>query len=111
MVSYVPNGGTSTYETGLLAQTTNIGQYTQNQFAIMPELGFTLSYDLTDYLRASFGYTFFYWSQVARPGDQIDTHLSQLPPETPTGSLQPAFSFNMSDYWAQGLNFGLELRF
>lgn len=107
----VPGGGTTTFVGDLLAQETNIGQYTQNQFAIVPELGVTLGYDLTCQLRATFGYTFFYWSQVARPAGQLDTNVSQLPPETLTGSHQPAFTFNMSDYWAQGMNFGLEYRF
>jgi Putative beta barrel porin-7 (BBP7) len=107
----VPDGGTSSFAGDLLAQETNIGQYTQNEFSVLPELGVTLGYDLTCRLRATFGYTFLYWSQVARPADQLDTNLSQLPPETPTGTHQPAFSFAMSDYWAQGLNFGLEYRF
>ncbi len=107
----VPGGGTTSFAGDLLAQETNIGQYSANHFAIVPELSVTLGYDLTCQLRATFGYTFLYWSQVARPANQLDTNASQLPPETPTGSRQPAFTFNMSDYWAQGLNFGLEYRF
>ncbi len=107
----VPNGGSSTFSGDLLAQETNIGQYSRNQFAVLPELGVTLSYAVTSRLRASFGYTFLYWSQVARPAEQLDTNVSQLPPETPTGSHQPAFDFVMSDFWAQGMNFGLEYRF
>ena len=107
----VPGSGTSTYTGDLLAQETNIGEYSKDSFAIVPELGVTLGCALTSRLQATFGYTFLYWSQVARPANQIDTTASQLPPETPTGSLQPEFSFNMSDYWAQGLNFGLEYRF
>jgi len=95
----------------LLAQETNIDSYSANHFAVVPELGVTLGYDLTCQLRATFGYTFLYWSQVARPANQLDTNASQLPPETPTGSREPAFTFNMSDYWAQGMNFGLEYRF
>ncbi len=107
----VPGQGSSTFVGDLLAQETNIGQYSKSQFAVVPELGVTLGYDLTCRLRATFGYTFLYWSQVARPANQLDTNASQLPPETPTGSHQPAFAFNMSDYWAQGMNFGLEYRF
>lgn len=107
----VPGSGTSSFTGDLLAQETNIGHYSKDSFAIVPELGVTLGCDLTCQLRATFGYTFLYWSQVARPANQLDTNASQLPPETPTGSHQPAFDFNMSDYWAQGLNFGLEYRF
>ncbi len=107
----VPGGGTATFVGDLLAQETNIGRYATNQFAVVPELGLTLGYDLTRRLRATFGYTFLYWSKVARPANQIDTNVSQLPPETPTGARQPAFAFTVSDYWAQGMNFGLEYRF
>ena len=107
----VPDGGTAIFTGGLLAQRTNMGRYEQNQFAVIPEVGVTLGYDLTCQLRATFGYTFLYWSRVARPANQIDTNVSQLPPEDPTGDRQPAFAFSTSDFWAQGLNFGLEYRF
>ena len=107
----VPNVGTDTDTGGLLAQETNIGQYSHDRFAVVPELGVTLSYALTNRLHATFGYTFLYWSKVARPADQLDTNASQLPPERITGSQQPAFQFITSDYWAQGMNFGLEYCF
>ena len=107
----VPGGGSDTFAGDLLAQETNIGQYSRNQFAVLPEIGVTLSYALTCRWRASFGYTLFYWSRVARPANQLDMDASQLPPEEPTGSHEPAFEFTMSDYWAQGMNFGLEYRF
>jgi hypothetical protein len=100
-----------TFEGGLLAQTTNIGTYEQNTFSIMPELGVTLSYDITCRLRASVGYTFLYWNNVARPGDQIDRNLAQLPPEPPVPGGGPAFAFRTTDFWAQGMNFGLAYTF
>ncbi len=90
-VTTLPNGVSGAFDGGLLAQTTNIGTYTQDDFSIMPELGVTLSYNLTCRLRATFGYTFVYWSRVVRPGDIIDRSASQLPPE-PLGfaARQPA---------------------
>jgi hypothetical protein len=105
------NGNTTTAVGGLLAQQTNIGTYEQNQFAVIPEVGVTLGYDLTCRLRATFGYTFLYWSRVARSADQLDLNASQLPPDPPSGTRQPAFAFSMNDFWAQGMNFGLEYRF
>lgn len=110
-VTTVPGGGSATFTGGLLAQETNIGRSEQNHFAVIPEVGLTLGCDLTCRLRATFGYTFLYWSRVARPADQIDRNLSQLPPEPPTGAQRPALAFSMSDFWAQGLNFGLEYQF
>jgi len=99
---------------GLLALTTNMGRYTQNDFAVIPELGVTLGYDITDRLRATFGYTFIYWSRVARPGDQIDmsvnpTYVPNWGP--PVGGAFPEFVFNPTDLWVQGMNAGVEFRF
>ncbi|NLE38446.1 MAG: BBP7 family outer membrane beta-barrel protein [Pirellulaceae bacterium] len=99
---------------GLLALTTNMGTYTQNNFAVVPELGVTLGYDINDRLRASVGYTFIYWSRVARPGDQIDMAVnpSYIPNNgPPAGPASPAFSFNTTDMWMHGVNLGLDLRF
>ena len=67
---------------GLLTQTSNIGMYKQNQFSVVPELNLDLGYQLTDHLKATFGYTFIYWSNVVRAGDQIsrDVNPNLLPP-------------------------------
>ncbi len=99
---------------GMLALTTNMGSYTDNNMAVIPELGVTLGFDLTECCRATFGYTFIYWSNVARAGSQIDRNLnpSYFPNNGPAaGGVQPEFAMIMSDYWLQGMNFGLELHF
>jgi hypothetical protein len=97
---------------GLLAQESNIGVYENDEFAVIPELGVMVGYDLSCHLRATFGYTFIYWSRVARPGDQIDMdidgrQLDGLPEAIP----RPEFRWVGTDMWAQGLNFGLDYRF
>ena len=109
----VPGVDPVTTAGGLLAQPTNMGRYTTNEFAVIPELGITLGYDIADRLRATFGYTFIYWSRVARPGDQIDFDVnpSQFPPGPLVGPPRPAFNLRSTDFWAQGLNFGLEYSF
>jgi len=107
-------GPPATADGGLLALTTNMGRYTQNEFAVIPELGVTLGYDITPRLRATFGYTFVYWSRVARAGDQIsrDLNPSYFPNDgPPSGPARPEFSFATTDFWAQGMNFGFEYRF
>ncbi len=38
---------TNNYNTGLLAQRTNIGTYDRDQFTMVPEFGLTLGYQLT----------------------------------------------------------------
>ena len=58
------------------------------------------------------GYSFIYWSNVSRPGDQIDLNVSpsQFPPYDETATM-PAFVQHTTDFWAQGINVGLDYRF
>ncbi len=108
------NGATTTANGGLLAQRTNSGTFVRNQFGVVPELGATLGYQVTQRMRLTAGYSFIYWSNVVRPGDQIDTTVNPnlLPPENPTQTafLNPRFAFQDSDYWVQGLSLGGEYR-
>jgi hypothetical protein len=107
--------GTATDTTpgGLLAQPSNIGQYENDDLTIMPELGVTFGYDITCRLKATFGYTFIYWSQVARSSEQIDFDINptQFDDGELDGLARPSFPFCMNDFWAQGMNFGLEYKF
>ena len=99
------------YENGILTQRTNIGRYEENKFAVVPELGVKATCLLTQHLEFSLGYRFIYWSRVARAGDQIDRSVNPdlfAPENVPfTGPLSPSFNFHHSDYWVQGLQFGL----
>ena len=108
------NGATTTTNGGLLAQRTNSGTFVRNQFGVVPELGATLGYQMTQRLRLTAGYSFIYWSNVVRPGDQIDTTVNPnlLPPENPTQTafLNPRFTFQDSDYLVQGLSLGGDFR-
>ncbi|MGA2621614.1 MAG: BBP7 family outer membrane beta-barrel protein [Thermoguttaceae bacterium] len=46
-------------------------------------------------------------------GDQIDLHVnpSLFPPPVPSGVLAPQFKFAATDFWAQGLQLGLDYRY
>jgi hypothetical protein len=98
---------------GFLALPTNSGSFHRDVFAVVPEVGLTLGCQVTDNLRLSVGYTFIYWSNVVRPGNEIDLTInpSQLPPGRLSGPARPAFAFHDTDYWAQGINFGVEVRY
>jgi len=94
------------------AMDSNIGTYNRNKFACVPEARLNLSFFLTPTLRLTAGYTFVYWSNVVRAGQTVDTTVNPtqiLPPVT--GPLRPAFAWVDGDLWAQGLNFGTELKF
>jgi len=98
---------------GLLAQPPNMGTYSRNDFTMIPELGLTVGYDLAPNLRATLGYTLLYWSKVARPGDQIDFDVndSQFSGGALVGAPRPEFSWVTTDFFAQGVNVGLEYEF
>jgi hypothetical protein len=106
------NGGPPEFG-GVLALPTNSGRFNTTQFAVVPELDVRLGYRFSDHLRAFLGYTFLYWSNMVRPGDEIDLTVNptQFPPGNLVGAARPAFAFHQSDFWAQGLNFGVELRY
>lgn len=113
-----PGGGAAvTVPGGVYAQTSNIGRYYQSAFAVVPEVGLNLGLAITERLTAKVGYSFLYWSRVARPGDQIDrnVHEALIPTHqffgqsTPDG--RPAPTFRQTEFWAQGINFGLEYRY
>jgi len=104
---------------GIYALPTNIGNYSRDVFCLVPEFDLGLTYDITPWLRARLGYNLLYWSSVVRPGSQIDRNIdvTQVPTDqaynAPGSSpaTRPNFSFRDTDFWAQGLNFGLEIRY
>jgi hypothetical protein len=106
----IPRNGTG----GLLALSSNIGHYQRDEFSVLPQLGATLGFALTRRLRLTVGYNFFYWSQVVRPGDQIDLEVNPgLLPFAPVPSMIPArprFAYRNTDLWAQGLSLGADYR-
>lgn len=109
---------------GLLAQPVragannpgNIGTYDKNVFAVVPEMDVNFGFQVTPRAKVVVGYTFMYFSNVARAGDQIDTAVNPrlLPaPVSPpfVGNLDhPQFSFQQTSFWAQGVNAGLDIQ-
>ncbi len=113
--SITDNGVTENYNGGLLAQRTNIGTFRRDQFTMIPELGMTLGFRLSSCFHATIGYSVLYFPSVVRAGEQIDRDVNPnlIPPEANpfSGALRPRFRMLGSDYWAQGLSLGGELRF
>lgn len=110
----VPGQAPVTNTGGLLALSSNIGSYSRNVVTIVPEAGCNVGYFLTENIRLKAGYTFLYWSSVARAGNIIDPTVNPnlLPPATPGAQpARPAFDWNGTGLWAQGINLGLEWRF
>ena len=97
---------------GLLAQPSNSGTFQRNHFAVVPDVGVNVGYQVTNHLRAFVGYDFLYLSDVVRAGDQVDFRVNpnQLR-GVAAGPAAPAFNFRGSDFWAQGVSFGLEFKY
>jgi hypothetical protein len=112
-------GGTPTFTTpqGTFVQSTNQGRYTRDVFAVVPEVTLNLGYQLTPGIRPFFGYNWMYLSNAVRPGNQIDRNINPtqnpvlVPPGTLTGPAAPLANFRSGDFWAQGFNLGLEIRY
>jgi hypothetical protein len=102
---------------GLFAQPSNSGHFINQDFAVVPEVQIKAGVLLAPWCRATVGYDFLYWSRVLRPGEQIDLTVDprQVPtdPSFKAGTLTsfPRPMTNVSDFWAQGLTFGLEFTF
>jgi hypothetical protein len=105
---------------GVFAQPSNIGHYSRNVFAAVPEVNLNIGWQITSRLQASVGYNFLYWSNVARVGNSIDRTVSPAPAlafpllQTTSGAAsspatlsRPSFAFHDTDFWAQGLTFTL----
>jgi hypothetical protein len=114
---YTPGLPPLTVPGGILAQQSNIGGVSRSIFSVVPETGVNIGIRLNPWAKLTVGYTFIYWSNVVRPGDLIDrtVNTAQVPTDPSFGALtgpaRPVLTPQATDFWAQGLNFGLEFRF
>ena len=101
---------------GLYAQSSNIGTRERTWFAILPEVTLRLGVQFSESTRFYVGYNWMYLSSVVRAGDQIDVRVNPdfLPggPAVVTGPQLPNLRTpQKTDFWMQGVNFGMEIRF
>lgn len=97
----------------------NSGEFTEKEFAFMPEGSIKFGYQWTQRVSTFIGYDALYINRVIRPGEQVNPNLNPtlLPisaafnPQFPFGPAQPAARFDTSDYWLQGVQFGVAIRY
>ena len=109
-----PDGSRTFFQGGLYALRSNIGRHQRDELAFIPEVGLNVGVRLTRHLKLFIGYAFLWISTVARAAEQIDPviNVSQFPGDRPlVGRTRPAAKFHGTDFWAQGLSFGLELSY
>jgi hypothetical protein len=106
-------GATASSAGGLLAQPTNIGNFSNSHFAVVPELALKLGYQITPQWRAVVGYDALYWSDVQRAGSTIDTTVNptQIGGLPLAGPARPAPQFATTSFWAQGVTVGATYRY
>ena len=104
-----------TFPGGLLAASSNLGSFTRNEFSVVPEVTLNAGYWVTPSFKVYVGYNFLFWSNVIRPGEQIDmvvdlTNVPNAPAVPPGAPNRPAPLFRQSDLWVTGVQFGAEWR-
>jgi hypothetical protein len=108
----VPGGAAATGRPGgLLAQSSNGGTTPHSAFAVAPEVGLEVGYQVTSNARVHVGYSFLYLSSVMRAGDQVDLGVDPARLSGAAALGRPAPLANRTDFWAQGVNVGFTLRF
>lgn len=97
----------------VFTQPTNIGQHVVNRFAVLPEFGAKVGYDLANWCSLNIGYNFLYLSSVARANDQFDNRTRPNVAYSPVGytANRPEFLKENSGFWMQGVSAGLEFRY
>jgi hypothetical protein len=112
-ITAVPGRTPASTSGGIFALGTNSGTYQRDTFAVIPQLGVELGFQITQRLRAYGGYDLVYWSCVSRAPEQIDLNVDprNIPPAQAGATRFPAFNDRVSCFWAQGLHAGLEYRY
>jgi len=112
-----PDGSVQTVPGGLLAVASNSGLSSRDAFTIIPEMNVNIGFNITRHLKIFGTYNIFYWSDVIRPGDQLNNRVdSRQVPTDPTfdstvRATQPGRPFVTRDFWGQGFSVGVEIGF
>jgi hypothetical protein len=113
-VTTLPGAAPTTALGGIFAGPTVIGNLTRDRSIVIPEASLQLGVQLTRQVRAWVGYTGLYWSEAVWAGKQIETQLNPtlLPGRGPVnGALMPLSRIEATSLWAQGVDFGVEVRY
>jgi hypothetical protein len=95
----------------------NIGRDTTNRFAVVPQVGAQVGMQVSGHVRLYVGYEFLYINDVVRPGSQIDPVVNpRLVPTsnlfgTTSGSPAPFMTARHDDFYAHGVEIGMEVRY
>jgi hypothetical protein len=118
--SSISGGGTSSAAVmpgGLFTTGDILGTHRKDTFAILPEGAINVGYNITPRIRAQVGYTFLWVNKVLRPTPLVSQGVN--PTLVPTNAsfggaptnYVPVDTGRYSEFWLQGVNFGLQMSF
>jgi len=110
-----PGLARETFNGGLLAAGPNLGRFVNERISVVPEGNASIGWNITTRLKAYVGYNVVVWTNVARPGDQIDRTVDlrfvpNAPQLVPTSVERPSVPFVRADFLVHGLQFGMQGR-
>ncbi len=96
---------------GLTVMPSNAGTFERTRLDAVYETGVNVGYRFNSHVEGYVGYTFIYWTNPIRAGDQVDLTVNPGPIQgTSGGPARPAIPWHEDAFWAQGLNAGVEFR-
>ena len=109
---------TSTQPGGLFDLPNDLGRARKDRFAILPEGGINVGYQLTSWLRMNAGYTYLWTNTVLRPTTSLTPVFNpNLIPVSPTfngsapGTFVPRDVLRSTDFHLHGFNAGITISF
>ncbi len=111
----VPGINPVTLPGGVLALPSNSGSTSEADWRAIPQVGVTFAWEVRPYLTVRAGYSFIYFNQIVRAGEQVDTTINPnlLPGANSAlgGANRPAFNITRTDMWMQSINLGMEFTY
>jgi hypothetical protein len=109
--------GGVTFPAGFYALPSNSGHFVLDQFSAVPQVNVNLGYQAGSHCYFFLGYDFLFWTRVLRPGAQVNPVLD--PTQIPANSAfvpgatpgNPVPLFIPHDFWAMGVDLGVEVRY
>lgn len=108
-----PINGNAFVVGGFYNQVSNIGIESKDRFSVALPGNIQLAYQVTQHISAFVGWDFIYISNVARPNDQVSLVINPnfLNGTPVVGPIAPRGGIATTEYWANGIQFGLSMQF
>jgi hypothetical protein len=109
--TFNPTTGPTTHgPEGVFALPSNNGRHSTQQFGVVGEVNGGIEWTVACQWKFNLGYTWFYWSDVARAAAQINRNIDR-DQIFGTPSADPSFTMHKTSFWAQGINGGFTYQF